>query len=229
LNQNRKRCHEDISPTIKIATTNVQAIDIKNKKLKKLFKKEKSPPIYSELIHPVQCLNEYHRDIFFTFENETSENNKIKYKCNVDINKNQVCLKFSGEGLSKKDSKKNCCLKALICMYGDTYKPPEHIITSIDCESLVNKNTVNILNEQESLNKRIQKLCNKNTIQFKSPAQFLNELSKNISDTGECVGENGKIPGKKFTFQYKNVRDDYDSTYGIVYGFGNFYIFYVCL
>ncbi len=106
-------------------------------------------------------------------------------------------------------------------MYGDTYKPPSHLIASYN-ESLENQNKTAIINEQQdSLSKRIQKLCNKNTIQFKSPVQLLNELSKNIYDTGECVGENGMIQGKKFTFQYKNVKDDYDGSYGIAYGFGN--------
>jgi hypothetical protein len=208
-----------------------------NKKLKKsemkLEKKLKPPPFYNESVHPAQILNQYHQNLLFNFEAQVNKNqpNKVKYTCYVEIKikkptePEESCVTFSGDGLSKKDAKKKCCLIVLSKLYSETYKPPSNLLEPLQDEPLkIIEKPANQPTKQdyelESLNKRIKKICNKSTVLFKSPAQLLYELNKNISDTGECVIENGKLPGQKYTYQFKNVRDSLGEVYGIVYGFG---------
>lgn len=214
-----------------------------NKKLKKseikLEKKLKPPPVYNESVHPAQILNEYHRNLLFNFEAQVNKNqpNKVKYNCHVEIKikkptePEDSCFTFSGDGMSKKDAKKKCCLRVLSTLFSETYKPPSNLLEPLQDESQIEEET-HVVEKQahqptkqdyelECLNKRIKKICNKTTVLFKSPAQLLYELSKNISDTGECVIENGKLLGQKYTFQFKNVKEPLGEVYGIAYGFGN--------
>lgn len=234
LNDNGKRPYENTQ----IDITDPQTIATKTEKKKQKFKKRKlikttekklkQPPIYSEITHPAQLLNEMHRNLTFNFDVDTTNINKVKYLCTVQLKKEteEMSCTYSGVGLSKKDAKKRCCLLALIGLYGDTYKPPQEVIDSLNqpieqAVKATESTTVAPNSELENLEKRIKKICNKNTIQFKSPAQLLYELCKTISDTGECVIENGKLPGQKYTFQFKNVRAGFENCYGVAYGFGN--------
>lgn len=198
----------------------------KRRKLLKQVKKVTRPaPVYSEQSHPAQLLNELHKKIEFTFDVDTSQMARVRFICRVKIEHKLDNLDhtftFEGDGLSKKDAKKKCCIIALMNLYGETYKPPNEVITSLlDSPAKEDTKKEPILDESTQLQKRIQKLCTRGALQTKSPSQLLYEICKTISNTGECVGENGKLAGKKYTFQFRNVLNGSDSAYGVVYGFG---------
>ena len=194
-----------------------------------------------------------HSNLTYVFT-ETPTNNKIKYTCTVEIKikqpnpasdpNNQTGglmtfqqqqqsmveitsdFKFSGEGMSKKEAKKNCSHIALMGLYPDSYSAPVEAFTcSIpDTQANVNvKNTNTVPNQPKQqhqvkvvqpatateMTKRIEKLLkNAEKATNKSPAQLLHELSVKIAETGKCIYENGATPEAKFCFQFKNIKDE---------------------
>lgn len=193
-----------------------------------------------------------HSNLVYVFT-ETPMNNKVKYTCTVEVavkrnpqssvdnnleiggllsvQQQQQLLsdvtsefKFSGEGMSKKEAKKNCSHIALMGLYPDSYSAPASAFT---CTVVIEKqsqaaakqqqqnalkiNQVKLLQQPQSvdLKKRIDKLVNNTEkIKNKTPAQLLHELSLKIAETGKCIQENGPIPEKKFCFQFKNIKDE---------------------
>ena len=136
-------------------------------------------------------------------------------------------FKFSGEGMSKKEAKKNCSHIALMGLYPDSYSAPVDAFTCKFTENLtpsktqnkdqlkqhqpVKNNQLKLLQQPQSseLKKRIDKLLNNcEKIKSKSAAQLLYELSLKIAETGKCISENGATPEKKFCFQFKNIKDE---------------------
>lgn len=164
----------------------------------------KLQPVYQANISPAQALNDIHPCLIYTFEDEKLLN-KTRFICNVTIEMGEDeakrIFKFSGDGLSKKEAKKNCCLVAMVTLYGDTYKPPkqEPSVAAIDMNSPSDPAAA----AKADLLKRMSKIITKETIKFKSPSQMLNELDLKVSETGKELG----VKGGEFEYQYTNVHD----------------------
>lgn len=219
-------------------------------------------PVYDANIQPAQVLNEIHSNLVYVFteislntrtkyictveikvkqNNQTSSlvNNSTKTGGLISMEQQQQLLsdvisefKFSGEGMSKKEAKKNCSHIALMGLYPDSYSAPVDTFTCTFTENQsssktnnskttnnnqlkqqqpVKNNQVKLLQQPKSseLKKRIDKLLNScEKIKSKSAAQLLHELSLKIAETGKCISENGAIPEKKFCFQFKNIKDE---------------------
>jgi len=135
-------------------------------------------------------------------------------------------FKFSGEGMSKKEAKKNCSHIALMGLYPNSYSAPidAYTCSNVEMQSKIKPNLENntpqktikvsqikLLQQPVSgeLKKRLEKiLSNSEKIKSKTPAQLLHELSVKIAETGKCITENGPTPDKKFCFQFKNIKDE---------------------
>lgn len=141
-------------------------------------------------------------------------------------------FKFSGEGMSKKEAKKNCSHIALMGLYPNSYSAPIDAYTCsfIENQSKANSNVENVKNVNQpkqqhplkinqikvlqqptsaELKKRLDKiLSNTEKLKNKTPAALLHELSIKIAETGKCISESGPTPDKKFCFQFKNIKDE---------------------
>ena len=192
-----------------------------------------------------------HTNLVYVYT-ETPLNNKTKYTCTAEIKIKQQAsnpantqagglmslqqfqsqtdviseFKFSGEGMSKKEAKKNCSHIALMGLYPDSYLAPAEAYTCsfFDAQLVLNAKNTKSSTQQPStqplpqsattvaandLTKRIDKLFkNAEKTTNKSPAQLLHELSVKIAETGKCIYENGTTPETKFCFQFKNIKDE---------------------
>jgi hypothetical protein len=140
-------------------------------------------------------------------------------------------FKFSGEGMSKKEAKKNCSHIALMGLYPNSYSAPVEAYTCPVVERSIVKSNLNsitsanqpkdqnplkicqfkLLQQPTSLElkKRLDKILNNSEkMKNKTPAQLLHELSTKIAETGKCILENGQTPETKFCFQFKNIKDE---------------------
>jgi hypothetical protein len=213
-------------------------------------------PVYKADIQPAQLLNELHSNLIFVFTEMPLPSQRIKYTCTVDIKLKQANqsnaadsttqmsglldhqqrqllmsdmaseFKFSGDGWSKREAKKNCSHIALMGLYTDSYSAPasEYTCATIESQSgsgnkpnhlkqnpleQIKLNDPNATSQATAgLNKRLEKLINSTEkLKNKSPAQLLHELSAKIAETGKCITESGVIPDKKFCFQFKNIKE----------------------
>lgn len=166
---------------------------------------------------PAQILNEVHPGLLYNFDTDLSNTPKVKFICTVEISKKVKdteeisVLKFSGEGTSKKDAKKMCCHQALLCLYGDTYKPPEGYLnlegdTTQQQTDVPGEVTIKNVNRIAEMRKRLNKIVNNST--NKSASQILHEMSAKIHDSAKCIQENGQIPEQRFCFQIDNIPDE---------------------
>ena len=191
-------------------------LDSENKRKKewtnvKKPKLNKFQPIYKPDVSPSQALNEIHPNLTYTFEEEKLVN-RIRFICNVIIelgDQEKRIFKFSGDGLSKKEAKKNCCLVAMITLYGETYKPPKQ-------EPVLEEMALPSSPDKSDLQKRMAKIISPETIKFKSPSQMLNELDLKLSETGQELGVNDS----KFTYRYTNIHLDEADPKRFAYGSG---------
>ena len=221
MNQNGKRALNDY----------VEIKKLKRLKKRKVKKTVKPAPVYTDNVHPTALLNQLLPNSEYTFSVDTSQMNRVRFVCQVKIEQSQAesdvktVLQFEGDGVSKKDAKRKCCIIALMNLYSDTYKPPAEVVTSLT-EPLYSKDNIDLnkeshVDEIEQVNKRIKKICTKEALKSKSPSQLLYEVCKSISNTGECVSENGQITGKKYTYQFKNKINGTEQAFGVVFGFGS--------
>lgn len=181
------------------------------KKRKKIAKR----PVYFEGCQPVMILNEYYKNLQFTYQTETSNSTKSKFICSVTIDTkdpatNQTILrKFQGIGISKKNAKKECCNQALNKLFPSSYQGPDRIFPEKELgEELVDPRLCNNLKRLTEIRRRISKLVTPQTIQIKSPSQILHELSAKIAENGIFAEQISTIPDKKFCFKISNISDE---------------------
>ncbi|RNA22905.1 hypothetical protein BpHYR1_006869 [Brachionus plicatilis] len=180
--------------------------DVRRKKKQKLAKR----PVYTEGCQPAMILNEYYKNLQFTYQSDNTIPNKTTFICNVTIDVNNgESKKFEGVGISKKNAKKECCNQALNCLFAESYRGPQRIIA----DEPVRQNEPHDLKacnlkRLNELRSRINKLVTPQTIQIKSASQILHELSPKISENGKFVEENCKILDKKFCFQISNIQNE---------------------
>ncbi|CAF0824161.1 unnamed protein product [Brachionus calyciflorus] len=170
---------------------------------------------------------------FPVYFDDTSIPTKHKFKCTTTIKiKDKETGKinehnFEGEGLSKKDARKDCANKALTTLYPDSYQLPEKIIEDEAPTEEITDDKIKNLKRIAELRRRISKLVTPKTIIVKAPSQILHELSSKIADTAKCIQENGITLDKKFCYQIDNLQDetivsldDNDQNTRNAYGFG---------
>lgn len=188
-----------------------------NKKLNtRRLKKQKvqKRPVYFEGCQPAMILNEYHKNLEFKYDVETVQTNKPKFICTVHISVKDPATdevkdhQFKGEGMSKKDAKKECCNQALTCLFPDSYHAPEKVTLLEEKKDELFDQKSKHLKRLADLRRRISKLVTFKTVQIKAPSQILHELSVKIAETGKCIQENGQILDQKFCYQIDNVQDE---------------------
>lgn len=184
----------------------------KNEQRKRKKQKLAKRPVYTEGCQPAMILNEYYKNLQFTFQNENSI--QTKFICSVSIDVNDPTTghtfkrQFTGSGLSKKNAKKECCNQVLNALFPDSYHGPEKIYHEKEIkEELADLNTSSLKRLTE-MRRRISKLVTLQTIQIKSPSQILHELSSKIADNGIFLEENTNFLDKKFCFQIHNIQNE---------------------
>jgi hypothetical protein len=215
-NQSRKRSFQDtlVSCLSEIAKN-------KEKFTNRTFKKKKMTrmmPVYMEGSNPTQILNEIYPGLTFRYDVDVSTPSEIKFICQVEIkheilnddeqqmessSSNFNIFDFKGYGSSKKESKRQCCYKALSVLFADSYKLPESLL--IENET----NRSNLIEKRiNELNKRINKLFNHDAVKNKTSFQLLHELSSKISETAKCVSNSDENIDNKFSYQIENLENE---------------------
>lgn len=191
-------------------------------KCKKQRLTSKPSPVYEPNIHPARVLNELYSNLLFKYESneEANVNSSRKFKCDLELMANSQLRKFSCEGYSRKEAKRNCCYVALMNLYPQSYFLPANILNSLQSSTNDSNNAL-----KAELAKRIYKLISQTNLNRKNPSQLLHEVNVKISETGRCVLENGYPIDRKFAYQYTNINGEsfvFDSNNLAVVAFGKF-------
>lgn len=183
----------------------------RRRKRQKLAKR----PVYFEGCQPAMILNEYYKQLQFTYQAGASNPTSTTFICSVTIDTKDpvtgqtVLRKFQGTGISKKNAKKECCNQALNKLFPNSYQGPERIFQEKELrENLVDPKLSSNLKRFTDIRRRIDKLVTVQTIQIKSPSQILNELSLKIAESGTFAEQISALPDKKFCFRISNISNE---------------------